>query len=210
MTSKMLHDVSTYYSKKLVEFGCTPRGVDWNGTESQENRFAQLMRVCEGGSSFTLGDYGCGYGALLGFLKEDKRVVEYRGFDISEVMIQQARESHPAITCASFSNKSADLDGVDYLVASGVFNVRLNHSDSEWNNYIKATLTEMDSVCRKGFAFNALTSYSDREKMREYLYYSDPLEMFDFCKRHFSKQVALLHDYGLYEFTILVKKEIKI
>jgi hypothetical protein len=29
---------------------------------------------------------------------------------------------------------------------------------------------------------------------------------FDHCKRNFSRQVALLHDYGLWEFTILVRK----
>ena len=53
-----------------------------------------------------------------------------------------------------------------------------------------------------------LTKYSDKEYMRDNLYYADPLFIFDYCKRNFSKQVALLHDYGLYEFTILVKKDI--
>ena len=37
--------------------------------------------------------------------------------------------------------------------------------------------------------------------MRADLYYADPRAFFDLCKRHYSKQVALLHDYGLYEFT---------
>jgi len=51
-----------------------------------------------------------------------------------------------------------------------------------------------------------LTKYSDREYMKEYLYYADPLFIFDYCKRNFSKKVALIHDYELYEFTILVRK----
>jgi hypothetical protein len=42
--------------------------------------------------------------------------------------------------------------------------------------------------------------------MRNYLYYADPCALFDLCKRRYSKHVALLHDYGLYEFTILVRK----
>jgi hypothetical protein len=58
----------------------------------------------------------------------------------------------------------------------------------------------------KGFAFNALTSYSDPERMKNTLYYADPCRLFDLCKREFSRDVALLHDYGLYEFTILVRK----
>ncbi|MNE88029.1 hypothetical protein D3C80_1852890 [compost metagenome] len=64
----------------------------------------------------------------------------------------------------------------------------------------------MNACSRKGFSFNCLTSYSDLEYMRDYLYYGDPCFYFDYCKRAFSGQVALLHDYGLYEFTLLVRK----
>ena len=42
--------------------------------------------------------------------------------------------------------------------------------------------------------------------MKDYLFYADPCELFDFCKTRFSQNVALLHDYGLYEFTILVEE----
>ena len=45
------------------------------------------------------------------------------------------------------------------------------------------------------------------ERMKDYLFYADPGELFDHCKRRYSRWVALLHDYGLYEFTILVRKE---
>ena len=39
------------------------------------------------------------------------------------------------------------------------------------------------------------------------LYYADPLDLFDYCKRNFSKNVALLHDYRLYDFTLIVRKD---
>ncbi|KAQ37574.1 hypothetical protein AJ39_03274, partial [Mycobacterium tuberculosis MD14844] len=63
-----------------------------------------------------------------------------------------------------------------------------------------------NAASRRGFSFNCLTSYSDASKMRDDLYYADPCALFDLCKRRYSKSVALLHDYGLYEFTILVRK----
>ncbi len=94
----------------------------------------------------------------------------------------------------------------DYGIASGIFNVRLGHSDSEWQNYLERTLDVLDRTSRRGFGFNCLTSYSDRERMRDYLYYANPGALFDLCKRRYSRNVALLHDYGLYEFTILVRK----
>ena len=42
--------------------------------------------------------------------------------------------------------------------------------------------------------------------MREELFYADPGWIFDQCMRRYSRHVALLHDYGLYEFTVLVRK----
>jgi hypothetical protein len=99
-----------------------------------------------------------------------------------------------------------NLTPVDYVISSGIFNVKLALNSDDWINYIINTLHDFDSLSHKGFAFNALTSYSDVEYMRENLYYTDPLFIFDYCKRNFSHSVSLLHDYGLYEFTIIVKK----
>jgi hypothetical protein len=53
-----------------------------------------------------------------------------------------------------------------------------------------------------------LTSYSDPDRMRPDLYYANPGEIFDQCKQRYSPQVALLHDYGLWEFTVLVRKDL--
>ena len=64
----------------------------------------------------------------------------------------------------------------------------------------------MNKFSLKGFAFNVLTKYSDKEYMQNNLYYADPLFLFDYCKRNFSQNVALLHDYELYEFTLIIKK----
>ena len=38
------------------------------------------------------------------------------------------------------------------------------------------------------------------------LYYADPCALFDYCKRNFSRNVALLHDYKIYDFTLIVRK----
>ena len=64
-SNKILKEVSDYYSEKLAEHGNTPKGVDWNGEESQVLRFEQLTKVIHQGTVFSVNDYGCGYGALL-------------------------------------------------------------------------------------------------------------------------------------------------
>jgi len=46
---------------------------------------------------------------------------------------------------------------------------------------------------------------SDPEKRRGNLYYADPVETLQFCLKNFGRSVALMQDYGLYEFTIVVR-----
>jgi hypothetical protein len=122
-------------------------------------------------------------------------------------MIQAAQQQHGAEASTRFLVGSEPDTVADYGIASGIFNVRMDRGDSEWLTYIKGVLDVMDRTSRLGFAFNCLTSYSDADKMRETLFYADPCVLFDHCKRRYSRNVALLHDYGLYEFTILVRKQ---
>ncbi|HEY8622900.1 MAG TPA: class I SAM-dependent methyltransferase, partial [Casimicrobiaceae bacterium] len=198
--------VRAYYTGRIGAHGSTPRGVDWNSAVSQETRFAQLIRVCDEAGPFTLGDYGCGYAALYDHLLAGGRDCAYRGFDISEAMLEAARGRHGGDARAAFGADESVLADSDFVVASGVFNVKLERSLAEWEAYVLHTIERLADLGRRGFAFNALTSYSDPERMRADLYYANPCTLFDHCKRRFSRHVALLHDYGLYEFTILVRR----
>jgi SAM-dependent methyltransferase len=202
----ILTDVADYYSAKLAEHGESPRGVDWNGEESQVLRFQQLTKVIDQADSFSLNDLGCGYGALLDYMTPRNQLFMYTGYDVSEEMIRAAHDRYANATNTRFAIGSTPRDVADYGIASGIFNVRLGRTDAEWREYLHATLDVLNKTSRLGFAFNCLTSYSDSDKKRDYLYYADPCALFDLCKRSYSRHVALLHDYGLYEFTILVRK----
>ena len=194
-------------SQKLAEYGSTPRGVDWNGEEGQRLRFEQLCKIIELElSAFSLNDLGCGYGALFDFLSGRYPTHSYLGVDISEEMIRAAESRNTAYSNARFLTASEPDVMNDYGVASGIFNIRLQRTDTEWYDYLQDTLDMLDRTSKRGFAFNCLTAYSDEDKKRDYLFYADPCRLFDFCKRRYSRQVALLHDYGLYDFTILVRK----
>lgn len=201
-----LGEVASYYSAKISEYGETPQGVDWNGAAGQNLRFAQLIRIIDPNCHFSLIDIGCGYGALLDFLNMNFNNFSYLGLDISKEMISSASSRAQGNERAGFRTGELQGESADYVIASGIFNVRLKQSDLSWRQHIGNTLEAMNRASVKGFAFNCLTSYSDSEKMRDYLFYADCLDLFDLCKRKFSKNVALLHDYDLYEFTILVKK----
>lgn len=202
----LLAGVGRYYSDKVRTFGPTARGVDWNSPESQELRFEQLLKVCDLSKPFSINDYGCGYGALAEYMTRKGCAFRYCGFDISEDMLSKAIELHREHSQCKFVREDSDLALMDYTVASGIFNVRLGTGDSEWMDYVTHALGRLSELSGKGFAFNMLTKYSDPERMRPDLYYADPGRVFDLCKVRFSRQVALLHDYGLYEFTVIVRK----
>jgi hypothetical protein len=126
--------------------------------------------------------------------------------DVSQEMIKVAKQRQNTSDQTRFITSAEPDKLADYGLASGIFNVRLSRSDAEWFDYLQTTLDVLDRTSNLGFSFNCLTSYSDEEKKRDYLYYADPCQLFDLCKRRYSRDVALLHDYDLYEFTILVRK----
>jgi SAM-dependent methyltransferase len=204
---ELLEEVSSYYTKKVLQFGTTPAGVDWNSYESQELRFEQLLKVIQNPSEkFSFMDYGCGYGSLYKYMQPRYKNFSYLGYDISQEMIKTASEMYQPTDTLQWKTALTDNDKKDYVVASGIMNVRQETPEKVWEEFVIHTINELNKYSTKGFAFNVLTKYSDKEYMKNNLYYADPAYLFDYCKRNFSKHVALLHDYPLYEFTILVKK----
>jgi SAM-dependent methyltransferase len=205
--ASILEDVERYYSGKFAEHGATAQGVDWNSPESQELRFRQLLRVAEPFTDgFSLVDYGCGYGALVGFLDENRLRYSYQGFDVSRSMLEHAGQKYGGRPERQFTSDASALRPADLAIASGIFNVRLSVDDDRWLGYVLETIDRLDELGTRGFAFNMFTSYSDPERMRPELYYGDPRFFFDRCKRDYTRNVALLHDYELYEFTIIARK----
>jgi len=201
-------EIRGYFAEKLEKFGATPRGVDWNSNTAQELRFEQLARVLPQEHPYSLIDYGSGFGSLYDYLTSRHHQVDYYGFDIVEGMVAQGYAVHPDDNKCHFTSKESDLPVVDYAIASGIFNIKLDISHEAWTQYVIQLLERINTLTEKGFSFNMLTSYSDPEYMRADLYYADPCFFFDYCKRHFAKNVAVLHDYGLYDFTILVRKQL--
>jgi hypothetical protein len=120
-------------------------------------------------------------------------------------MLEYARREHGDPPRVVFVANEDELEPAAYTVASGIFNVKLDVPSEDWREYVLDTLESLARLSTRGFAFNMLTSYSDADKMRADLYYGDPAYYFDHVKHRHSRNVALLHDYGLYEFTIIAR-----
>lgn len=198
--------VESYYSNKLKTYGASAKGADWNNEESQLERFKQLLKVIPSeAKGFSVLDYGCGYGKLLDVLQHKYSSFKYTGYDISDDMIRKATEVYSRNEYAKWTSGIHSDAKFEYVISSGVFNVKLHNPAEEWQSYVFKELSHLSRIATKGLAINFLTSYSDREYMRNDLYYADPKYVFDYCMSSISRNITLLHDYDLYEFTLLIK-----
>lgn len=209
MTDEIRTQLSAFFDKTISTHGATPQGLDWNGVDAHERRLHQVAQAVRAPAGFSVNDFGCGYGAFADYLARlGHRDFDYHGYDVSPKMIETARARTDAHRRQFHVSDIAGLQRADYTVASGVFNKIMTPSRATWMAYVKDHLRAFHAASDRAFACNFLTGYSDPDRMRDDLFYPDPRELFDFCMG-LSPWVALSHDYGLYDFTLVVRKVVE-
>jgi len=203
-----MNQFESFYRDKLDTRQTNAEKVGWKNSTAQHIRFEQLYKLIETHQPFSINDLGCGLADYYEFLDSKKLQFRYHGYDVMTDMIEQARKSLHERSNAQLSliKEASEIQLADFTIASGIFNIRFANSDEDWKKNIIATLSSVNQKSKFGFAFNMLSLYSDEPMRKSELYYGDPLYFFDYCKRNFSVNVSLLHDYGQYDFTIIVKK----
>jgi SAM-dependent methyltransferase len=201
--------VEALYTENLAAHGIDSKAVGWPDRESQLLRFeklAYLIDVDSPNDPVSVNDWGCGYGAMFKFLDErfGVELERWYGYDISRDMLEAAGR-HLNDPRAELIESGDITRDADYTFISGTFNVRAGASDEAWSAYVKDVLRMVARRSRRGFAFNLLTCYVDWRQ--DDLFYADPAEFFTFCREELARHVSLLHDYPLYEWTIVALHE---
>ncbi|WP_044559019.1 class I SAM-dependent methyltransferase [Azospirillum sp. B4] len=204
-SSPILTAIGSYYSAKLAEHGTTPRGVDWKDGESQRLRHQQFLRLLADDPQAGVVDLGCGYGDFLAFLRAAGHQGPYAGYDVAPAMIEAARHLHGPAAGHGFHVGALPAAPADYAVASGIFNVMRGATLAEWSDHVWRTVDVLARAGQRGFGFNLLSLSSDPNRRRDDLFYADPAATLRTCLDRFGRHVALLQDYGLWEFTVLVR-----
>lgn len=215
MTARLLADpaldavcehVEAYYSAKFARHGASPLGVDWSCMATQWLRFVQLLKVCSFEAPFSLNDLGCGYGALAAFLADryPDGGIDYLGIDMSPAMVRSARRLHRGKATTHFAIGRSGSRIADYTVASGIMNVMLGSPVSLWESFVRAILLDMSHMSRRGFSVNFLRRPTPGAPP-DALYCTEPATWSRFCREELGCTVELLDDYGLPEFTLLVR-----
>ena len=131
MTINITSKVKSYYKNKIITFGSTPLGVDWSTESSQYQRFDRLLRHMPLTENDSILDFGCGYGALVDYLKCRNFFPKYTGLDLVTEMLEVAVIRNPE-HADNFISELPPNDIWDYVTMSGVFNVKGETSIDEW------------------------------------------------------------------------------
>lgn len=198
---EILSPIADLYRESLAEHGAAPKGVGWKDDVQQRLRFDELSGIIEPGP-FTCADFGCGYGAMFDYLASRQDLTKYIGYDICPEMIDRAR-ARVVDPRAQFTCADAVTDPVDFVFVSGTFNVKLDAPRESWDAFVKRTIAALATKARRGLAFNLFTTRVDYTEPQ--LFYADPAAYLAFCLDEVSPRVTLVHDYPLYEWTMLVR-----
>ena len=153
-------------------------------------------------------DVGCGTARLLDQIKASGRKdIDYRGVDLSPVLLEAARRKHPE---ADFiCGDPFDLDQIwsaapDYVVFGQIFTCRLQMSEEQMTDYMVRMLRLAFAHCRCGIVFNVMSAHVDWQ--REDLFHVPFDRMAEILQVNLSRNYIFRADYGLYEYTVYVYK----
>lgn len=202
-----VQDMNNYYKAIINKETKLSRQVGWRDDIAQIRRFEQLFYLLKNEEKIEVADLGCGLSGFYNFLTTKNKDFQYTGYDISPDMINKAKLINNSSNIdLRLINETSDISSHDFIVLSGIFNMKKDIDNNTWQEYILKQLDIIHQKSMKGFAFNLLTIYSDKDLMKEELFYAEPSFFFDYCKKNFSKNIALMHDYDEYDFTIIVRK----
>jgi len=204
-----LEDVEELYTSNVRRLGPDSKSVGWKDEAAHRLRFDKLVQGLipdTAEESFTVNDFGSGYGAMFSYLdgRYGKRLTRYHGYEISDAMIEACHDFLGDEPRAEIHKVSNPDQVADYSFVCGTFNVRFKANDADWDAYVKTMILRLAELSTRGFSFNMLSTYVDYTQPQ--LFHADPCHFFDFCKRYVSRKVSLLHDYPLYEWTMTVLK----
>ena len=129
---QQLQKIEAMYTDNLSKKGVTSTAVGWNTPECQRLRFDKLSQLALADSEpFSVNDYGCGFGAHLQYLNDNKKSVShYYGYDISKDMLIEAEKQLKGLDTKVYLLHDKSISTrADYSFVSGTFNVRFESTE---------------------------------------------------------------------------------
>jgi len=139
--------------------------------------------------------------------------VDYHGVDIVEAMIDYGRSTYPNATfMVGDIFEMTEHESYDFVVGNGVLIQKRDITIPEMERFTKMLIRKMFDLCRRGIAFNMMSTKVNFTVGT--LYYQSPVELLSWLLTEISPCVVLDHGYSslasgigkYYDFTVYVYK----
>lgn len=199
LDAERLRALVEHFERTFARHGPTARGVDWRSESAQAERIEILVAELLRSPRASVCDLGCGYGPLLDALRAAGHEGRYSGVDLSGELIGSARTRHAHDREASFRFGSAP-GPADFVVASGLFSLRLGVGERAWRAHLDSTLRQMVACASVAVLANFLLS-PPLPSFRPDLHYEDPERVSAVLRAAGASDVRIVTKPGLLDFT---------
>lgn len=189
------------FQESFYKYGDDPRSCLWNS--NVDFRYEELNRIADLNGASVL-EVGCGIGGFYDFCINGMGIknFRYKGVDLVPGMIELARKKYPSAeweVCNILEKERGKEQRFDYVILGSIFNV----STQTWE--MKEILAKAFLYCRKGMAFNFISSYVNYKD--DAMSYHNPQEIFSFCVENLSRKVNMNHHYAKCDVSVFVYRE---
>lgn len=195
------------YEERIAQYGRSPEALGWSRPELQQRRFAALTTPILSSPSSSVLDVGCGFADLYDYLGARRWTGSYTGVDIVPRLLASARDRHRDIELRQldFSAQHTLVAEHDFVVASGIFNGRLQHEDHA--SYVESTVRAMFGRARVAVCVDFLSTWVNYQKPENW--HADPSDLLR-LGRSLTRRVVLRHDYLPFELALYLFRDDRI
>ncbi len=196
-------DYINRYTDRLNIFGYSPETLGWGKNGRQDIRFSVLSQPILQLPDCSVLDVGCGFADLYTYLLNNGWNGRYVGIDLVPSLLKVAKDRKPNIELYNYDIEEAKTLGkFDFVVASGIFNAKLNNTDNK--NHIVHTLTDMLEIVQNMVCVDFMSTYVDFQK--EGSWHTDPAWLINQLNK-LTKRFSLRYDYMPFEFAVFLHKD---
>lgn len=192
------------YRRTFREHGETPAAVMWPKGR-QPVRFSSLTRHFDKSVPLSVLDYGCGLADLKPFLAERFTKIEYTGADIMPEFVESDRRRYPDGNFLLIKSPSDIVGDYDYVVMSGVFNLRYDCAIEQHKDIVRTTLLHLFTHTRVAMSVDFMTDDVDYRGPDSYHQNVD--EIYRYARSELGKRVIIDHSYLPYEYSLTIFKD---
>ena len=184
MQSNFESVLSKIYFKRFIKYGAKPEGSFWASKSRQESRFKIMLdeiQKINKSRMFELSDVGCGYGALVDYIKscQMSKSIQYSGYDISEGLIKQCKQKFSE-HWVDFSVGTCPNVTRQYCVMSGTYNLSATENTVQWEKYVLRSILKCWQKTSRAVVFN-LQIAKKTKITKEMIFYAERDRILDFC-----------------------------